>query len=54
MLVHEGKVRHTAGISGSQLWALSEIARSVAMSVNAPSRRWPNPIYCIKCFGHHV
>lgn len=31
---HDGDVRRIAGISGSQLWALSEIERSAAMSVN--------------------
>jgi DNA-binding MarR family transcriptional regulator len=37
--LHDAEVRRVAGISGSQLWALSEIARSSAMSVNALSRR---------------
>jgi DNA-binding MarR family transcriptional regulator len=31
-------VRRLAGISGSQLWALSEIDRSIGLSVNALSR----------------
>lgn len=37
--VHDAEVRRTTSVSGSQLWALSEIARSTAMSVNALSRR---------------
>lgn len=37
--VHDAEVRRTASISGSQLWALSEIARFTAMSVNALSHR---------------
>lgn len=36
--IHDAEVRRTASISGSQLWALSEIARSTGMSVNALSR----------------
>jgi DNA-binding MarR family transcriptional regulator len=31
---HDAEVRHIARISGSQLWALSEIARSAGMRVN--------------------
>src|SRR5689334_6306262 len=31
---HDAEVRRIAGISGSQLWALSEIARSAGLSVN--------------------
>lgn len=31
---HDAEVRRIAGISGSQLWALSEIARAKAMRVN--------------------
>jgi MarR family transcriptional regulator, organic hydroperoxide resistance regulator len=34
---HDVEVRRIAGISGSQLWALSEIARSEGMTVNALS-----------------
>lgn len=37
--VHDADVRRTASVSGSQLWALSEIARSTGMSVNALSKR---------------
>jgi MarR family transcriptional regulator, organic hydroperoxide resistance regulator len=37
--VHDAEVRRTASISGSQLWALSEIERSRGMSVNALSQR---------------
>jgi MarR family transcriptional regulator, organic hydroperoxide resistance regulator len=37
--IHDAEVRRTASISGSQLWALSEIARSTGMSVNALSKR---------------
>jgi DNA-binding MarR family transcriptional regulator len=33
--VHDAEIRRIASISGSQLWALSEIARSSAMSVKA-------------------
>jgi DNA-binding MarR family transcriptional regulator len=33
--VHDAEVRRIASVSGSQLWALSEIARSSAMSVKA-------------------
>jgi DNA-binding MarR family transcriptional regulator len=36
---HDAEVRRIAGISGSQLWALSEIARSEGMRVNALSER---------------
>jgi DNA-binding MarR family transcriptional regulator len=37
--LHDAEVRRTAGVSGSQLWALSEIARFTAISVNALSQR---------------
>lgn len=37
--VHDAEVRRTTSISGSQLWALSEIARSTGMSVNGLSKR---------------
>ena len=37
--VHDTDVRRTSGISGSQVWALSEIARSVGMTVNGLSER---------------
>ena len=36
--LHDAEVRRTASISGSQLWALSEIARATGMSVNALSK----------------
>jgi DNA-binding MarR family transcriptional regulator len=36
--LHDAEVRRTARISGSQLWALSEIARVTGMSVNALSK----------------
>ncbi len=36
---HDAEMRRIAGISGSQLWALSEIARSSAMRVNDLSER---------------
>jgi DNA-binding MarR family transcriptional regulator len=36
---YDATVRRVTGISGSQLWALSEIARSAGMSVNALSAR---------------
>jgi DNA-binding MarR family transcriptional regulator len=36
---HDAEVRRIAGISGSQLWALSEIARSQGMRVNDLSER---------------
>jgi len=36
---HDSEVRRIAGISGSQLWALAEIARSAAMSVNELSEQ---------------
>ena len=36
--LHDAQVRRTTSISGSQLWALSEIARSTGMSVNALSK----------------
>jgi DNA-binding MarR family transcriptional regulator len=36
---HDTEVRRIAGISGSQLWALSEIARSAGMRVNDLSER---------------
>lgn len=36
---HDADVRRIAGISGSQLWALSEIARTVGMRVNDLSER---------------
>jgi DNA-binding MarR family transcriptional regulator len=36
--VHDSQVREVAGISGSQLWALSEIARADGLTVNALSR----------------
>ena len=36
--VHDAEVRRAAGVSGSQLWALSEIARSTRMSVKALSK----------------
>jgi MarR family transcriptional regulator, organic hydroperoxide resistance regulator len=36
---HDAEVRRIAGISGSQLWALSEIARSKGMRVNDLSER---------------
>jgi DNA-binding MarR family transcriptional regulator len=36
---HDAEVRRIAGISGSQLWALSEIARSGGMRVNDLSER---------------
>lgn len=36
---HDAEVRHIARISGSQLWALSEIARSDGMRVNDLSER---------------
>jgi DNA-binding MarR family transcriptional regulator len=36
---HDAEVRRIAGISGSQLWALSEIARSEGMRVNDLSER---------------
>lgn len=34
---HDAEIRRTAGIPGSQLWALSEIARAEGMSVNTLS-----------------
>jgi DNA-binding MarR family transcriptional regulator len=37
--IHDAEVRRTASISGSLLWALSEIAQSTGMSINALSRR---------------
>jgi DNA-binding MarR family transcriptional regulator len=37
--IHDADVRRISGISGSQLWALSEIARSEGMSVNGLSDR---------------
>jgi MarR family transcriptional regulator, organic hydroperoxide resistance regulator len=37
--IHDAEVRSTASISGSLLWALSEIAQSTGMSVNALSKR---------------
>lgn len=36
---HDADVRRIAGISGSQLWALSEIARAAGMSVNGLAER---------------
>jgi MarR family transcriptional regulator, organic hydroperoxide resistance regulator len=36
---HDAEVRSLAGIPGSQLWALSEIARTGGMSVNELSER---------------
>jgi MarR family transcriptional regulator, organic hydroperoxide resistance regulator len=36
---HDADVRRLAGISGSQLWALAEIARSAGMRVNDLSER---------------
>jgi DNA-binding MarR family transcriptional regulator len=36
---HDAEVRRIAGIPGSQLWALAEIARGAGMSVNALSER---------------
>jgi DNA-binding MarR family transcriptional regulator len=36
---HDADVRQVAGISGSQLWALSEIARAEGMRVNDLSER---------------
>jgi MarR family transcriptional regulator, organic hydroperoxide resistance regulator len=36
---HDAEVRRIAGISGSQLWALSEIAREAGMRVNDLSAR---------------
>jgi DNA-binding MarR family transcriptional regulator len=36
--VHDAEVRRVAGVSGSMLWALSEIARSSGMRVNALSK----------------
>ena len=36
--LHDAEVRRIASISGSQLWALSEIARSSGMSVNSLSK----------------
>jgi DNA-binding MarR family transcriptional regulator len=36
---HDADVRHLAGISGSQLWALSEIAASAGVSVNGLAER---------------
>jgi DNA-binding MarR family transcriptional regulator len=36
---HDADVRHSARISGSQLWALSEIARSAGLRVNDLSER---------------
>jgi DNA-binding MarR family transcriptional regulator len=36
---HDADVRRIAGISGSQLWALSEIARGEGMRVNDLSKR---------------
>jgi DNA-binding MarR family transcriptional regulator len=36
---HDADVRRMAGISGSQLWALSEIARTAGMRVNDLSER---------------
>jgi DNA-binding MarR family transcriptional regulator len=36
---HDSDVRRIAGISGSQLWALSEIARTAGMRVNDLSER---------------
>jgi DNA-binding MarR family transcriptional regulator len=33
--IHDTEVRRSVGISGSQLWALSKIARSGGMTVNA-------------------
>ena len=35
----DAEVRRTTGISGSQLWALSEISRTAGMSVNALAER---------------
>lgn len=35
--LHDGEVRRISGISGSQLWALSEIARADGMTVNSLS-----------------
>lgn len=37
--IHDADVRRISGISGSQLWALSEIARSEGLSVNGLSDR---------------
>lgn len=37
--VHDAEVRRLAGLSGSQLWALSEIAQSAGLSVNALAER---------------
>ena len=37
--IHDADVRRISGISGSQLWALSEIARSEGVSVNGLSDR---------------
>lgn len=36
---HDAEVRRAAGISGSQLWALSEIARGSGMRVNGLAER---------------
>jgi len=36
---HDADVRRLAGISGSQLWALAEIARASGLSVNGLSER---------------
>lgn len=36
---HDAEVRRISGISGSQLWALSEIARSAGMRVNDLAER---------------
>jgi DNA-binding MarR family transcriptional regulator len=36
---HDTEVRRIAGISGSQLWALSEIASSAGMTVNGLSKQ---------------
>jgi MarR family transcriptional regulator, organic hydroperoxide resistance regulator len=36
---HDAEVRHLAGIPGSQLWALAEIARSGGMAVSELSER---------------
>jgi DNA-binding MarR family transcriptional regulator len=37
--VHDAEVRRLSGISGSQLWALSEVAHAEGMSVNSLSER---------------
>jgi MarR family transcriptional regulator, organic hydroperoxide resistance regulator len=36
---HDAEVRRATGVSGSQLWALSEIGRSEGMGVNALAER---------------